>query len=76
MAPALAVREKVTARSLQPTNGAVLHDEFLPPLESGDRLSRAEFERRYNARPDIKKAELIDAPEHAEFLQTLANRSV
>lgn len=31
-----------------------------PPLESGDRLTRAEFERRYSARPDIKKAELIE----------------
>lgn len=60
MAPSLAVREKVEARSLKTTNGAVSHDEFLPPLESGDRLSRAEFERRYNARPDIKKAELIE----------------
>lgn len=30
------------------------------PLESGDRLTRAEFERRYTARPDIKKAELIE----------------
>ncbi len=29
------------------------------PLESGDRLSRAEFHRRYCARPDIKKAELV-----------------
>jgi Uma2 family endonuclease len=32
----------------------------LPPLESGDRLTRAEFERRYNAMPNIKKAELIE----------------
>lgn len=31
-----------------------------PPLNSGDRLSRAEFERRYTAHPDIKKAELIE----------------
>lgn len=31
----------------------------LPPLESGDRLTRAEFHSRYCARPDIKKAELI-----------------
>jgi Uma2 family endonuclease len=31
-----------------------------PPLESGDRLSRAEFERRYQAHPEIKKAELVD----------------
>ena len=32
----------------------------LPPLESGDRLSRAEFERRYAAMPNLKKAELIE----------------
>lgn len=31
-----------------------------PPLESGDHLSRAEFERRYHAHPEIKKAELIE----------------
>ncbi len=31
-----------------------------PPLESGDRLSRVEFERRYQAHPEIKKAELIE----------------
>lgn len=30
-----------------------------PPLESGDRLTRAEFHRRYLARPDIVKAELV-----------------
>lgn len=30
------------------------------PLESGDRLTRDEFERRYCTRPDIKKAELIE----------------
>ncbi|MCT7958019.1 Uma2 family endonuclease [Laspinema palackyanum] len=32
----------------------------LPPLENGDRLIRPEFERRYHAMPDIKKAELIE----------------
>lgn len=32
----------------------------LPPLESGDRLTRAEFERRYAAMPQVKKAELIE----------------
>jgi len=32
----------------------------IPPLESGDRLTRAEFERRYAAMPQIKKAELIE----------------
>lgn len=32
----------------------------IPPLEPGDRLSRAEFERRYEAMPGLKKAELIE----------------
>jgi len=31
-----------------------------PPLESGDRLTLREFERRYHAMPHIKKAELIE----------------
>lgn len=30
------------------------------PLESGDRLTRAEFERRYACHPEIKKAELVE----------------
>ena len=30
-----------------------------PPLENGDRLTRDEFERRYDAMPDLRKAELI-----------------
>ena len=34
--------------------------EHVPALENGDRLTRCEFERRYAARPDIKKAELIE----------------
>jgi Uma2 family endonuclease len=32
----------------------------VPPLNNGDHLSWAEFRRRYEARPDIKKAELIE----------------
>ena len=32
----------------------------LPLLETGDRLTRAEFERRYHAMPYVKKAELIE----------------
>jgi Uma2 family endonuclease len=32
----------------------------LPQLESGDRLNRYEFERRYNAMLHLKKAELIE----------------
>src|ERR1700745_3454740 len=34
--------------------------ETVLPLEPGDRLTRAEFERRYDAMPDLKKAELIE----------------
>lgn len=30
------------------------------PLESGDRLTRSEFHRRYTVRDDLKKAELIE----------------
>jgi hypothetical protein len=36
------------------TNGTI------PPLVHGERLTRAEFERRYDAMPDLKKAELIE----------------
>jgi Uma2 family endonuclease len=31
-----------------------------PPLEGGDRLTRREFERRYQAMPRVRKAELIE----------------
>jgi hypothetical protein len=36
----------------------------VPPLENGDRLTRAEFERRYQAMPDVKRAELIEGIVH------------
>lgn len=32
----------------------------IPPLQAGDRLTRAEFERRYRAMPHVRKAELIE----------------
>src|SRR6516164_4518850 len=32
----------------------------VPPLAAGQRLTRAEFERRYEAMPHLKKAELIE----------------
>ncbi|BAY25865.1 hypothetical protein NIES2100_56730 [Calothrix sp. NIES-2100] len=35
-------------------------DTKIPPLESGDRLTRPEFERRYYAMSNTKKAELIE----------------
>jgi Uma2 family endonuclease len=36
----------------------------IPPLEPGDRLTRAEFERRYEAMPPGTKAELIEGVVH------------
>jgi Putative restriction endonuclease len=54
-------------------NDVLRRDQFIPPLENGDRLSRAEFERRYEAMPSHVKAELIEgvvhmpSPVRAEF---------
>jgi hypothetical protein len=39
-------------------------DRAIPFLENGDRLTRAEFERRYEAMPNLKKAELIEGVVH------------
>lgn len=50
---AIADRQQTSARE----NG-------LPPLEQGDRLTRAEFHRRYAAMPRLKKAELIEGVVH------------
>src|ERR1043165_1943256 len=33
---------------------------LVPPLQPGDHLTRSEFERRYDATPGLKKAELIE----------------
>ena len=38
----------------------VTHQSKILPLENGDRLSRLEFERRYQAMSEVKKAELIE----------------
>ncbi|MBI3330470.1 MAG: Uma2 family endonuclease [Nitrospinae bacterium] len=35
-------------------------EKCVPALENGDRLTRDEFERRYEAMPHLKKAELIE----------------
>jgi Uma2 family endonuclease len=43
----------------RPHSGVPILPE-IPPLENGDRLTRAEFERRYEAMPHLKKAELIE----------------
>ncbi len=44
----------------QTTEPAVEPKPSAPPLNNGDRLTRAEFERIYAAHPEIKKAELIE----------------
>jgi len=45
----------------------------IPLLRNGDHLDRAEFERRYRAMPQVKKAELIDGvvymPSPVNFLE-------
>ena len=43
------------ATEIQPSSNAVA-----PQLRPGDRLTRDEFERRYHAMPDVKRAELIE----------------
>ena len=46
--------------SLPQTASSQLKGLALPPLENGDRLTRPEFERRYHAMPELRKAELIE----------------
>jgi Uma2 family endonuclease len=48
--------EAVTQPPTRPSDAR----EKIPPLQNGDRLTRAEFERRYAAMPHLKKAELIE----------------
>ncbi len=45
----------------------------VPPLESGDRLTRHEFERRYQAMPSIKKAELVEGVVYVASPVRMAN---
>ena len=45
-----------TRHSVSPSSA--LHR--IPPLQQGDRLDRIEFERRYDAMPELKKAELLE----------------
>ena len=49
--------ENIRQHSTQQSSG-------VPPLNAGDRLSRAEFERRYQAHSEINKAELIEGVVH------------
>ncbi len=42
------------------TQNIIKPSSYIPPLENGDRLTRYEFETRYEKMPDLKKAELIE----------------
>jgi Uma2 family endonuclease len=48
----------VEASTIKPTDLPLANAPL--PLENGDRLTRVEFERRYEVMPHIKKAELIE----------------
>ncbi len=52
-----------------------VYDPVLP-LENGDRLTRAEFERRYEAMPRLKKAELIEGVVYMPSPARLESHSV
>jgi Uma2 family endonuclease len=51
---------KIAPAKLVSAEPSIRGNSELPPLESGDRLTRDEFERRYEAMPHLKKAELIE----------------
>ncbi len=48
------------ALSIKPAVPEEISKQKIPALENGDRLTRIEFERRYHAMPNVKKAELIE----------------
>ncbi len=52
------VRLNPTVGTVVPLSGVPLR--VVPPLEPGDHLTSAEFERRFDAMPGLKKAELIE----------------
>jgi Uma2 family endonuclease len=54
MSVSISRAKPITPADSRDRNGA------LPPLESGDRLTRDDFERRYDAMPHLKKAELVE----------------
>lgn len=49
---------------MSPTTSPPKSRGNIPELQNGDRLSRDEFERRYHAMPELKKAELIEGVVH------------
>jgi Uma2 family endonuclease len=54
----------MATRTFKPAEPSAPPAPAIPRLENGDRLTRAEFERRYDAMPGLKKAELIEGVVH------------
>jgi len=50
----------MTSSAYKTRIGDIAPKNTVPALENGDRLTQAEFERRYDAMPHLKKAELIE----------------
>jgi hypothetical protein len=59
--------------ALIPSTTPANHGGTIPPLEDGDRLTRDEFMRRFEAMPDLKKAELVDGVVHVPSPVSQAN---
>jgi Uma2 family endonuclease len=62
-------------RKADPRRSGERTDSELPPLENGDHLTRSEFERRYDAMPGLKKAELIEGVVYMPSPVSHANHS-
>jgi hypothetical protein len=58
----------MAATSIAPSAQALVQ-----PLESGDNLGAVEFLRRYEAMPDVKKAELIEGTVYLPSLVRLVH---
>lgn len=55
------VKQVVSSKEHTPkTNDSLPSPNETPPLAAGDFLTHREFERRYHAHPELKKAELIE----------------
>lgn len=58
LSPTVEADGEIKGANGNPSNGHTL--QAIPPLQAGDFLTRAEFERRYHNHPELKKAELIE----------------
>jgi len=56
----MSTAQRTTQQTMQTTPVPVVAPVSIPRLQNGDRLTRVEFERRYLAMPEVKKAQLIE----------------